>query len=270
MANGRYRDSIYDQDEVQDWYSGGMQRLVQSDPNLQSKFDYSDLDRKYPLQELQLRNQQQEEMRTRRQELDYKKMLLEEKTAELAEKKTLRDLDLYESRINREDAMLEQVPLARQELGQLDPRDPEYLSKRMDVVNKYPVAFEYDPFLEAVDKPMLFRHSRLKEARVESGKEITEDAFQKSAMLLGDKMFQKRIQEQDPIAILQGNVARDTVNKFMMQRGMSGAAQPASAPTQEMSETPEIMEFGSEEEAMAYGLPSGTIVYINGRKARID
>lgn len=257
---------------------GLMQRMrtsqMRARPELQAAFDYSQLEEKYPVRSVaaryQLEQQREREQPFLEEDLEYKKTLLEDRVTELSLKKTARDLDLYESRINREDAMLEQVPLARQELGQLDPRDSEYLSKRMDIVNKYPVAFEYEPFLETVDKPMLFRHSRLKEARVESGKEITEDAFQKSAMLLGDKMFQKRIQEQDPIAILQGNVARDTVNRFMMQRGMSGATQPTPAPAQEMSETPEVMEFGSEEEAMAYGLPSGTIVYINGRKARID
>lgn len=254
--------------------SGYFEYAIRTRPEYQSSFDYTQLDKKYPIKSIaervQIERQREQEQPYLAEDLEYKKTLLEDRVAELSLKKASRDLDLYESRINREDAMLEQVPLARQELGQLDPRDPEYLSKRMDVVNKYPVAFEYEPFLETVDKPMLFRHSRLKEARIETGKEVTEDAFQKAAMLLGDKMFQKKIQEQDPIAILQGNVARDTVNKFMLQRGMGGTAEQEAAPSTEIAETPEIMEFSSEEEAMAYGLPSGTIVYINGRKARID
>lgn len=205
-----------------------MQRMrmsqIRARPELQSGFDYSLLEERYPIRSVAGRIQVEEQRKRERpfleEDIEYKKTLLAEKEAELGLKKAARDLDLYESRINREDAMLEQVPLARQELGQLDPRDPEYLSKRMDIVNKYPIAFEYDAFIETVDKPMFFRHSRLREGRIETGKEVTEDDFQRAAGLLSDPAFKKQIEVGDPIAMGRAEVARDTYNKFMQQRGI--------------------------------------------------
>lgn len=212
--------------------------LMQGRPELRSSFDYSQLDEKFPIRSVAGRFQVEEQRRREtpflEEDLEYKKTLLAEREAELGLKKAARDLDLYESRINREDAMLEQVPLARQALGQLDPRDPDYLSKRMDVVNKYPVAFEYDAFIETVDKPMLFRHSKLREGRIETGKEVTEDAFQKAAGLLSDPTFQKQVQAGDQIALGRAAVARETYNKFMQQQGIGAAPQQETGMEMEM------------------------------------
>lgn len=249
---------------------GYFEYAIRTRPELQSKFDYSQLDEKFPIRSISGRLQVEEQRRAEQpfleEDLEYKKTLLAERAAELGLKKAARDLDLYESTINREDAMLEQVPLARQELGQLDPRDPDFLKKRMAVINKYPVGYEYQPFIENIDKPMVARHLRLREGRIETGKEVTEDAFQKAAGLLSDPTFQKQVQGGDQIALGRAVVARDTYNKFMQQQGVGVEPQREM----EAMEAPEMLDFTSEEEAMASGLPSGTIVIINGRKARID
>ena len=247
-----------------------LESAIRTNPDLRTGFDYSQLEEKFPVRSIEGRMQLEERRRAERpyleEDLEYKKTLLAERAAELGLKKAARDLDLYESTINREDAMLEQVPLARQALGQLDPRDPDFLKKRMDVINKYPVGYEYQPFIENIDKPMVARHLRLREGRIETGKEVTEDAFQKAAGLLSDPTLQKQIKAGDPIALGRAEVVRETYNKFMQQQGVG------VEPQREMEavEAPEILDFASEEEAMASGLPSGTIVIINGRKARID
>lgn len=223
-----------------------LESAVRTNPDLRTGFDYSQLEEKFPVRSIEGRMQLEERRRAERpyleEDLEYKKTLLAEREAELGLKKAARDLDLYESRINREDAMLEQVPLARQALGQLDPRDPDYLSKRMDVVNKYPVAFEYDAFIETVDKPMLFRHSKLREGRIETGKEVTEDAFQKAAGLLSDPTFQKQVQAGDQIALGRAAVARETYNKFMQQQGIGAAPQQETGMEMEMDTGMEVAD----------------------------
>jgi len=207
-----------------------LESAVRTNPDLRTGFDYSQLEEKFPVRSIEGRMQLEERRRAERpyleEDLEYKKTLLAERAAELGLKKAARDLDLYESTINREDAMLEQVPLARQALGQLDPRDPDFLKKRMDVINKYPVGYEYQPFIKNIDKPMVARHLRLHEGRIETGKEVTEDAFQKAAGLLSDPTLQKQIKAGDPIALGRAAVARETYNQFMIQRGLSGGMEP--------------------------------------------
>jgi hypothetical protein len=275
MANRRYRATIPEQEDIDLEEQYGPRRFLESDiranPMMRSSFRFEELEDRYPVQPIQMRQAREEDRRLREDEIEYKKNVLAERMTEVELKKAARDLDMFESRVNREDAMLEQVPLARQELGALDPRSPDYLQQRMNVINKYPVAFEYQPFVETVDKPLLFRHGRLKEARVESGEEVTEDAFNKASLLLSESGLKKRVEAGDPIATMQAKVAYDTVNKFMAQRGFGAppAESTGMAPEMETAE-PEVYEFNSLEEADSSGLPVGTIIYINGRKAIIE
>jgi hypothetical protein len=275
MANRRYRATIPEQEDIDLEEQYGPRRFLESDiranPMMRSSFRFEELEDRYPVQPIQMRQAREEDRRLREDEIEYKKNVLAERMTEVELKKAARDLDMFESRVNREDAMLEQVPLARQELGALDPRSPDYLQQRMNVINKYPVAFEYQPFVETVDKPLLFRHGRLKEARVESGEEVTEDAFNKASILLSESGLKKRVEAGDPIATMQAKVAYDTVNKFMAQRGFGAppAESTGMAPEMETAE-PEVYEFNSLEEADSSGLPVGTIIYINGRKAIIE
>jgi hypothetical protein len=224
MADRRNRKQ-FEFEPSPDRFSGGMRRALYADPSSRSEFDYEDVGERYPIKPLHIREREMEEMAAREEDLGYRKTMLDEKLTEINLKKAQRDLDLYESRIAKEDAMLEQVPLARQELGALDPRSPDYLQQRMNVVNKYPVAFEYAPFVEAVDKPLLFRHRGLKEARVEAGEEVTEDEFNKATLILSDTANRRLVEKNDPAAIMRARVAYDTANKFWRQR--YGGTMPA-------------------------------------------
>ena len=175
MANERYRrntafvDPESNPTNVEDLWDRLSRSSIQANPQLRSGFDYSQLEEKFPVRSVagryEVEKQRMQAEPYFEEDLEYKKSRLEDKIAELNIKKTSRDLDMYEARINREDAMLEQVPLARQALGELDPRDPDYIKKRMDVYNQYPLAFEYEPFVNTVDKPLLYRNQQLSGAR---------------------------------------------------------------------------------------------------------
>jgi hypothetical protein len=175
MSNGRYRrnttfvDPESNPTNVEDLWDRLSSASIQANPQLRSGFDYSQLEEKFPVRSVagryEVEKQRRQEEPFFEEDLEYKKSRLEDKIAELNIKKTSRDLDMYEARINREDAMLEQAPLARQALGELDPRDPDYIKQRMKVFNEYPLAFEYEPFLNNVDKPLLERHQRTANAR---------------------------------------------------------------------------------------------------------
>jgi len=270
MADRRNRKQ-FEFEPSPDRFSGGMRRALYADPSSRSEFDYEDVGERYPIKPLHIREREMEEMAAREEDLGYRKTMLDEKLTEINLKKAQRDLDIYESQIAKQDAMLEQYPLARQAIGQLDPRNPEYLKQRMEVINKYPLAFEYEPFVEQIDKPLLFRHGRLKEARVEAGEEVTEDAFNKASLLLSESGLKRRVEDGDPIATMQARVAYDTVNKFMAQRGFGApSAEPTGMAPEMETEEPEAYEFNSVEEADSSGLPVGTIIYINGRKAIIE
>ncbi len=147
MANRRYRSS-------QPRYTPGyipespreeidyFEEAIRSDPRLQSSFDYSQLDEKYPVKSIAGRIQLEEQRRNERpyleEDIAYRTNLIKDKQAELGLKKAARDLDMYESQINREDAMLEQMPVARQKLAELDVRDPYYIKKAYDIQEQHP------------------------------------------------------------------------------------------------------------------------------------
>jgi hypothetical protein len=179
MSNRRYRPQFQESDEIGNDFD--QRRFAQADimtnPLMRSSFQFEELDEKYPLLPIQAQQARDQNKMLKEQEIEYKKTLLAERMSEVQMKKAARDLDMFEATINREDAMLEQVPLARRALGGLDPRDPDYIQKRMDVYNEYPLAFEDEKFVNTVDKPLLFRNQQLVGARREAqgtmGQEIT-------------------------------------------------------------------------------------------------
>jgi hypothetical protein len=181
MSQRRYRTSPLNTEDIDLEERYGARRYLESDiktnPLLRSSFDFEELDTKYPLMPIQMQQSRQEDKRLREEEIEYKKSMLAERMSEIEVKKASRDLDMFEATINREDAMLEQVPLARRALGGLDPRDPDYIKKRMDVYNEYPLAFEDEKFVNTVDKPLLYRNQQLvgsrREAQGAMGREIT-------------------------------------------------------------------------------------------------
>ena len=179
--------------------SNTYESLVRAEMATQPSFDYEQLDQRYPVKTIRAKIAEENAMNSNIQELEYKKSLLSERQAEVGLKKASRDLDMFEATINREDAMLEQVPLARRALGGLDPRDPDYIKKRMDVYNEYPLAFEYEPFVNTVDKPLLYRNQQLvgsrREAQGTMGQEITFKDY-KEAIDEVDKINRIAIQDR--------------------------------------------------------------------------
>ena len=256
------------------------EEAIRSDPRLQSSFDYSQLDEKYPVKSIAGRIQLEEQRRNERpyleEDIAYRTNLIKDKEAELGLKKAARDLDMYESQINREDAMLEQIPVARQKLSDLDVRDPNFINKAYDIQNEHPMAFESQEFQKYVFQPMLNRNSRLSGRKQEGV--ITKDDMAKAMKEIStyNELIDGRgegvgasPEEERYLGFLQ-----DQVDQFYAQRGMENPNTPIAAP-QPTGMAPAmapsgVASFSSVEEAESAGLPAGTSVYINGRKARID
>jgi hypothetical protein len=265
MANERYRrntafvDPESNPTNVEDLWDRLSRSSIQANPQLRGGFDYSQLEEKFPVRSVagryEVEKQRMQAEPYFEEDLEYKKSRLEDKIAELNIKKTSRDLDMYEARINREDAMLEQVPLARQALGELDPRDPDYIKKRMDVYNEYPLAFEYEPFVNTVDKPLLYRNQQLvgsrREAQGTMGQEITFKDY-KEAIDEVDKINRIAIQDRGatPEQLSSGEGYSDMelelleelqsrINQYRAQK--SGTAMPQGEPP--LSPEPEQSGF---------------------------
>ena len=260
MANRRYRSS-------QPRYTPGyipespreeidyFEEAIRSDPRLQSSFDYSQLDEKYPVKSIAGRIQLEEQRRNERpyleEDIAYRTNLIKDKQAELGLKKAARDLDMYESQINREDAMLEQIPVARQKLADLDVRDPNFINKAYDIQDEHPMAFESQEFQKYVFQPMLNRNSRLS-GRKQEGVITPDDA--KKAMdeiMKYETLKEQEYPDEDHPEQLRNylGIQQNTLNQFYSQRGMANpmgatapqqggiAPQPALAPSVEDSDT---------------------------------
>ena len=170
MANRRYNrpQTIYEEEMSPEEKYGASRFLesqIRSDPDLQSSFDYSQLDENYPIKSIRGRIQLEEKRRNENpyleEDIAYRTSIIKQRESELNLKKAARDLDMYESQINREDAMLEQIPVARQKLSSLDVRDPDFINKAYDIQEQHPLAFESDKFQKYIFQPMLNRNSRL-------------------------------------------------------------------------------------------------------------
>lgn len=246
-----------------------------------ARFDYSQLEEDYPVttiaEDFMIKERKRQEQRGLQEEINYRKSLIEDRASQLELKKAARDLDMYESQINREDAMLEQIPVARQKLAELDVRDPNFINKAYDIQDEHPMAFESQEFQKYVFQPMLNRNSRLT-GRKQEGVITPDDA--KKAMdeiMKYETLKEQEYPDEEHSEQLRNylGIQQNTLNQFYSQRGMANpmgetvqqqggiAPQPSLAPSGGAS-------FSSVEEAESAGLPTGTIVYINGRKARID
>lgn len=254
-----------------------MEAQILSRPEASRGFGYEQLEERYPMTPIEVRRQRAQDTALREEDLAYKAGIIKEREAELALKKSARDLDMYESQINREDAMLEQIPIARQKLAELDVRDPNFINKAYDIQDQHPMAFESQEFQKYVFQPMLNRNSRLSGRRQEG---IVTDADLKEAM--------GEISKYNELIAARGEgigpspeeerylgFRQNQIDQFYAQRGMTAptmaAPQPAGIAPQSMpAPSAQQFSFSSVEEAESAGLPTGTIVYINGRKARID
>jgi hypothetical protein len=227
MANRRYRptQTIYeDEESPAERYdvSKKFESSIRSNPRLQSSFDYSQLDEKYPIKSIagrvQLEEKRKAENPYREEELQYKMQLIKERENELKLKGLDRELDMYDAKLAREDAMLEQVPLARKALGSLDPRSQDYLQKRMDVYNQFPIAFEYAPFVTTVDQPLIQRHKSL---TTRTEKSIPMEEYEAASGILQDEKLNTAAKAGDRFARTQILSAQRIADMFEQQEGVS-------------------------------------------------
>ena len=259
MANRRYRStqSRYSEDQVSDSPIQGvdyLEREIMKRPGL-SRFDYSQLEEDYPVttiaEDFMIKERKRQEQKGLQEEINYRKSLIEDRASQLELKKAARDLDMYESQINREDAMLEQIPIARQKLADLDVRDPNFINKAYDIQDEHPMAFESQEFQKYVFQPMLNRNSRLS-GRKQEGVITPDDA--KKAMdeiMKYETLKEQEYPDEDHPEQLRNylGIQQNTLNQFYSQRGMANpmgatapqqggiAPQPALAPSVEDSDT---------------------------------
>ena len=229
-------------------------RIRQSQPSV-GRFDYSKLEEDYPVttiaEDFMIKERKRQEQRGLQDEINYRKSLIEDRASQLELKKAARDLDMYESQINREDAMLEQMPVARQKLAELDVRDPDFINKAYDIQEQHPLAFESDQFQKYIFQPMLNRNSRLTGRRQEG---IITQAEAKQAMaeiMKYETLKENTYPDEEHTPELQKylGIQQNTLNQFYSQRGMDNpmgatmpqqggiAPQPALAPSVEDSDT---------------------------------
>lgn len=265
MANRRYKrpQGIYEQEmspEEKYGTSRFFEASIRAKPELQSSFDYSQLDERYPVKSIAGRIQLEEQRRNERpyleEDIAYRANLIKDKEAELGLKKAARDLDMYESQINREDAMLEQIPIARQKLAELDVRDPNFINKAYDIQDEHPMAFESQEFQKYVFQPMLNRNSRLTGRRQEG---IITQAEAKQAMdeiMKYETLKENTYPDEEHTPELQKylGIQQNTLNQFYSQRGMANpmgatmpqqggiAPQPALAPSPSRNISPKAQE----------------------------
>lgn len=231
-------------------------------------FNYSELEETYPTR--QVRPLIPEYIQ---RELDEQE--LERKAAEIEVRRREAQLNIYDSQLNQERERLRQVPLARQALSQLDPADPDFIVKLSDIQNKLPLASEDTQVSTYLINPLLRRHESMQRnndiiqrglsKQAEAAATVSEKDLQGAAMILRDKKLANAAKLGDVIAQTQIEAADKTYQQYRKQSQLA-----AQGLEMEGMQDLQSNEFASEEEAMASGLPSGTIVIINGRKARID
>lgn len=259
MANRRYRSYRQEpRDEYSpDFSSRGYElemKALQRQPSF-SKFDYSQLEEDYPVttiaEDFMIKERKRQEQRGLQEEINYRKSLIEDRASQLELKKAARDLDMYESQINREDAMLEQMPVARQKLAELDVRDPDFINKAYDIQEQHPLAFESDQFQKYIFQPMLNRNSRLTGRKQEGV--VTQEGLSKAMGEISkyDELISARGEGVGPSPEEERYLGylQNQIDQFYAQRGMENptgatapqptgiAPQPALAPSTEDSDT---------------------------------
>ena len=228
-----------------------MEAQILSRPEASRGFGYEQLEERYPMTPIEVRRQRAQDTALREEDIAYRTGIIRERESELGLKKAARDLDMYESQINREDAMLEQIPVARQKLAELDVRDPNFINKAYDIQDEHPMAFESQEFQKYVFQPMLNRNSRLS-GRKQEGVITPDDA--KKAMdeiMKYETLKEQEYPDEDHPEQLRNylGIQQNTLNQFYSQRGMANpmgetvpqqggiAPQPALAPSVEDSDT---------------------------------
>lgn len=229
-------------------------------------FEYATLEEKYPTRQVMpmvpsyIQNQIDEQNIIR-------------KSNEVALKTRQAQLDNYDSKLNEEAAIADQVKLARQRFSTLNPQDPDYQNKRDQIFLDFPYAEFSDDFrngtVARLDRVNERYTSKLKPTKTD----VTIDDVSKAMGEISkyNELISGRGEGVGPSPEEEFYLGEQQriIDRYKEQKGITPnqttiSPQPALAPsTQQFS-------FSSVEEAESAGLPAGTIVYINGRKARID
>lgn len=223
-------------------------------------FEYAGLEEKYPTRQVMpmvpsyIQNQIDEENIIR-------------KSNEVALKARQAQLDNYDSKLNEEAAIADQVKLARQRFATLNPQDPDYQNKRDQIFIDLPYSEFSDDFrngtVARLDRVNERYMSKLKPETQESVWKEYEDAYKAKFAIEEARGGSLSSEDEYYIGELVKKMDRAKMMMGASPQAAGASTQPALAPSGSVS-------FSSVEEADASGLPKGTIVYINGRKARID
>ena len=191
---------------------------IASNPELSKGWNFNQLEEKYPMAPIQVRQQRARESALREEDLKYKMLALKERENEISLKKIDRDLDMYDARLAREDAQLEQVPLARNEFRGIDPRSGDFIQKAIDIQNKYPMAFENSGFVDTIYKPLLERHKSL---TTRTEKRIPMEEYEAASGVLQNETLNAAAKAGDRFARTQILSAQRTADMFEQQEGLS-------------------------------------------------
>jgi hypothetical protein len=226
-------------------------------------FNYGSLEEKYPTRQVMpmvpsyVQNKLDEENLAR-------------KSNEVALRVREAQLNTYDSKLNEDKAIAEQVIQARPEFASLNPQDPDYQEKRDQLLIKYPMIEDSKEFMSRT----VGRLDRINERYINKIKPPSsadaykeyEEAYKNINTLMASKDESEFTPEDETYMSIQAQ--RLNTAKARMGGAIAPTTQAATPivpqPTQSSN------SFSSVEDVEASGLPSGTIVYINGRKARID
>ena len=225
-------------------------------------YSYGELDKKYPVSST--RKLQPESIQY---EIDEQE--LERKTAEIAYKEKQYRMQLMDSQLNRENARLTQVPLIRKELSNLNPQSDDFQKQLIDTYQRYPIGYEDEGLQKSIIQPLMNTHNKYIQNKnyMErlSQRPMTVTEMDKANDLYFDLSMMK--QNGEPMSQAQEDLLLTLESRMS---GSGSTSQPSAQPQQQFNQNASGNNFLSIEEAEASGLPTGTIVYINGRKARID
>lgn len=233
-----------------DMYRGGYspfeaagQRALSREP---AAFDYTELDKRYPVQGVRpivpsyiQRQLDEEEILRKSQEIEMRKREAQ--------------LNIYDSQLNQERAMYEQIPMARQALAELNPADDDFLNQLIAQQGNNPLAYENPDFQKTVVDPLIRRHEMLQQNKLimqrgakpqEEQQQITPVDYQEMVVrknaLLGKKTLDQ-LQAEDPDTAFAVEELNRMIFQYQQQnipRGGFGSQQPVPAGTPVPSVTP--------------------------------
>lgn len=253
-------------------------RRVLADPYLRKDWEFGDLDKNYPIKPV-LQVQRDEQRRLAEQDTEYKQSIIKNRDADLKLRESNLDLDIYESGLKKREAALDQIPIVKEKLNQLDPRDPNFMNNLIDIETEHPIAFENEAFNKSVVSNLINRHERF--MKLGSERKLGLDDANKALKAIQDinRAKEDRVEneftEDEKFMLTQYGRILDA---YKAQQGYQ--VRPSTQSMQEQSIAPQStniapqsgqpISFSSVDDAESANLPKGTIVYINGRKARID